>query len=408
MPICKLTARNISTLPKPDEGQVDYFDEDLPGFGLRVSYGGKRTWIVMYRYNGVKRRMKLGNPDSLGLADAREEAREALRKAEKGIDPAAERKAARQKKETVMDLAADYLDEYAKKNKRSWQKDESMLNNDILPAIGRKRLGDVTRKDIRELLKPIVDRGAPIRANHTLEVVRGMFNWAIKEKDLLSVNPAAMISKPGASVSRDRYLSEEEFKRFWKALDPAKMSPRGAAAFKVLALTGQRVMELIRARWADVDLAKGIWTIPRNNAKNRREHVVPLGPQAHSLFRLLKAEAGERSEWVFPSPARDLHVGRVFIEKRIVRIRKAAGISDINVHDLRRTATTYWGKLRIEPHIKKRLLNHSEGANVTATYDRFLYFDEKRDALRQWEALLTEMISDKGPEGSNVVELARA
>jgi integrase len=268
-------------------------------------------------------------------------------------------------------------------------------------------LADVTRKDIRDLLKPIVDRGAPVRANHTLEVVRKMFNWAIKEHDLLAVNPAAMISKPGVSVDRDRYLTEEEFKRFWKALDPAQLSFRGAAAFKILALTGQREMELIRARWVEVDLAEGIWIIPRNNAKNRREHVLPLAPLALSLFRKLKAEAGERDEWVFRSPVSDSHVRRVFIEKRIIKIRKAAGISDVNVHDLRRTATTYWGKLRIEPHIKKRLLNHSQRGNVTSIYDRFEYLDEKRDALRQWEALLTDMISDKGPESSNVVELAR-
>src|SRR5258707_502665 len=127
-------------LPKPPAtGQVDHWDETLPGFGMRVSSGGARTWVVMYRYNGIKRRMKLGRFPPKSLADARDEAREALRKAEKGLDPAAERKMLTARAETVQELADLYIEQYAKKRKRSWYKDEQILKREVLPVIGRKR-----------------------------------------------------------------------------------------------------------------------------------------------------------------------------------------------------------------------------------------------------------------------------
>lgn len=105
-------------------------------------------------------------------------------------------RAARVRVETVRELAAAYIAEYAKPKKRSWKKDEQILDREVIPFIGRKRVVDVTRQDIREdVLRQIVARGAPVRANHTLEIVRKMFNWAIQEKDLVLVNPAALLPK---------------------------------------------------------------------------------------------------------------------------------------------------------------------------------------------------------------------
>jgi integrase len=394
--------------------QIDYFDpaQDPPGFGVRVSHKGARTWVFMYRYNGVKRRMKLGIVGQLGLRAARDLARDAAEAVRKGRDPASESKAARVRVETLKELAAAYIAEYAKPKKRSWKKDEQILDREVIPFIGRKRVVDVTRQDIREdVLRRIVARGAPVRANHTLEIVRKMFNWAIQEKDLASANPAALLQKPGGDAGeRSRYLSVSELKRFWAALDPKTLSETGAIAFKLLTLTGQREMELIRARWADIDWDDRIWTIPAYNAKNRREHVIPLSPCALGLLRYLRAAARPTDEFIFQSRQTDSHMRRVFIEKRIIKIRKTARLDDFRVHDLRRSATTYWGKLNIEPQLKKWLLNHSRRADVTAIYDRFEYLDQKRSALTKWEKLLLEMVGDSGSpdDGPNIARLMRA
>ncbi len=167
--------------------------------------------MAMYRYNGKKRRMKLGNHPRMALADARDEAKAVFGKAEKGQDPATEKRAQRKPGETVKDLSALYVEEYAKNKKRSWKKVEQILSREVIPLIGRKRIEDVSRQDVRDVLKPIVDRRAPIRANHTLEVIRKMFNWSRETRDFPLTNPAAGHPKPGESNSRSRYLRANEF-----------------------------------------------------------------------------------------------------------------------------------------------------------------------------------------------------
>jgi integrase len=444
MPIApdSFTDRGVKTLPPPEAGQrfsrrrrqdgtdadadgghgqvmvqVDYFDPDRqpPGFGVRVSRNGTRTWIYLYRHNGVRRRLKLGIVGEIGLRAARDLARDAHEAVRQGKDPASTRKEVRARVDTVKDLAAAYIAEYAKLRKSSWKKDEQILNREVIPFIGRMRATEVTRADIRDqVLKRIIQRDAPVRANHTLEIVRKMYNWAIQEKDF-TFNPAALLPKPGGTrPSRTRYLLPAELPRFWAALDPQSLGKRdpdeiGSIAFKLLLLTAQRQMELLRARWAQVDLDNGLWTIPEHVAKNRKESIVPLTPYAASLFRRLRALTNEDHEFVFPSRVlaeRDGvedHMRRVFFEKRIIKIRKAASLEDFTTHDLRRTATTYWGKIQISRELKKRLLNHAV-ADVTAVYDRFEYMDEKREALSKWESLLFEMIGDK----EKVVALARS
>lgn len=384
----------------PGEGQVDYWDDALPGFGMRVSSGGARTWVLMYRYNGVKRRMKIGDAKTKGLADARDDAREALRKAEKGLDPATEKKQLTARADTVKELADLYIEQHAKKKKRSWKKDRQILDREVLPLIGRKRVADVSRQDVRDILRPIIDRDAPIRANHTLEVVRKMFNWAIETRDLAVPNPAARMGKPGKVGSRRRYLKGEELKLFWAALTPENLGEDGAAAFMLLILNAQREMEVVRKRWPDIDFEEQTWTIPPDHAKNELEHVIPITPFALTILRRLRERAKPNAIYVFPSPVLEgEHVRRVFIEKRINKIREATGIEDVTTHDLRRTVTTYLGKLKVPQLIKKKLLNHAKAkpGDVTDVYDRYEYLDEKREALLKWERMLLAMVEHGEP-----------
>lgn len=385
--------------------QIDYWDKTLPGFGMRVSSDGTRTWNVMYRYNARKRRMKLGIYPAKSLADARDEAREVMRKAEKGADPATERKVVRARMDTVADLHRLYIEEYAKKKKRSWKHDDLALKREVLPTLGSKRIVDVTRQDVRDVLKPIIDRDAPVRANRTLEVIRKMFNWVINERDLKIDNPAAKHEKPGNEQSRGRYLRKDELKPFWDALTEPLLGRDGEAAFKILFLTAQREMEVLRMRWQDIDWQDFLWTIPADHAKNEYEHVVPLTPavlwELGTLRNQWAKETGAGPEekppggYVFPSPILPgEHVRRVFIEKRIIKVREASGIKDVTVHDLRRTVTTYFGTLRVPQEIKKKILNHTKRkkADVTDIYDRFEYVQEKRGALLKWEKLLLRVV----------------
>jgi hypothetical protein len=159
------TERGLKALkPPPKPQQLDYFDDSLPGFGLRVSYEGRKSWTVLYRCNGVKGRLTLGRFDVLPLADARERAREALKAAGCGDDPAIQKHRDREAP-TLSQLADRYIDEYAKPNKRTWQKDRRLLDKNVLPEIGRKKAHLVTRVDLRGELMKIKNRPAPIAAS---------------------------------------------------------------------------------------------------------------------------------------------------------------------------------------------------------------------------------------------------
>lgn len=395
MPRYKFNAR--SKLPLPTNGQVDYFDTTTTGFGMRVSSGGTRTWIVMYRYNGIKRRMKIGNYPQMALSDARDLAKAALEAADEGRDPSTERKVTRTRVDTVEDLCGRYIEEYAKIKKRSWKKDEQILKAEVIPLLGRKRITDVKKQDIRDVLAPILERGAPVRANHTLGVLRKMFNWAIDAQDIVMINPAAKIPLPGTVNSRSRYLTDDELCAFWDALDIEELGMHGVTAFQILMITGQREMEVIKMRWADIDLEKGLWTIPADVAKNKLEHVIPL--TAYVLAALLNLDdlAQPDDVYVFQNPETKDHYRRVFVEKRIIKIRIAGNLIDVVIHDLRRTMTTYLGLLNVDPAIKKKILNHAKRkktGDVTEIYDRFEYVDQKREAIAKWEKLLLDIVGD--------------
>src|SRR5213593_2798922 len=214
MPKITLTARTLDAL-KADCKRVDYFDTKLPGFCVRVSAGAK-SFAVFYRHGGRLRRLTLGNHPPLSLADARDLAHEALRSVRLGADPAAEKKQERAA-ETFADLAAQYIELYAKMRKKTWREDDRIIKNKLNPAFGKVRAKDVTRADVRLLLETIAAR-APIEANRTLAVCRKMYNWAIS-RDLLESNPCARISAPGEEHRRERVLSDNEIRTIWKDLD---------------------------------------------------------------------------------------------------------------------------------------------------------------------------------------------
>jgi hypothetical protein len=180
----KFTDRSLKAIKAPQRPkQLDYFDDSLPGFGLRVSYNGRKSWVVLYRCNGVKGRLTLGRFDVLPLADAREKARDALKAAGEGNDPAT-RKHRDREAPTFNQLADRYIEEYAKPRKRTWQKDQRLLENNLIPALGRQKAHTITRADLRAELTKVKNRPAPVEANRTFEVVRRLFNWAIEEEIL--------------------------------------------------------------------------------------------------------------------------------------------------------------------------------------------------------------------------------
>lgn len=389
MPRAKLTDRTILSLTSPGRGQVDYFDALLPGFGVRVSQSGRRSFVVLYRYNGLKRRMTLGTYPVVTLADAREKARQALADANDGKDPAIERKRVR-KGLSIEELAEQYIEKHAKPKKRSWKKDRSYLNNSVLPKFGRWKAEDLTKTDLLEMLEE-KGRTAPITANRTFEVVRKMYNWA-NAREIISHNPCGGLGKLFKETSRERVLSAEEIHLVWWAIDSLGSGDEGSAAFKLLMLTGQREMEVVKMSWGDIGWTDRIWTIPVDDSKNQKAHVVPLSAAAIDILK--KLYAGRRSKvWAFPQEREDKPRARSWLETRINWIREDCGVRDFTIHDIRRTISTNLAALGTSDKVIDMILNHVD-SSVGGIYNRYRYLAEKRAALDAWAVRLATLAED--------------
>ncbi len=387
MPKLKFTARGIEAIKPPKSGQVDYWDSALLGFILRVSYGGKKAWCLSYRHEGRKRRLTLGTYPALSLADARLKAGDALREVAHDKDPAADKEAHR-KAETFGELAIEFLEKHSKKRKKSWRVDERAFERDLLPRFRHRRANSISRKEVIRLLDDIVDRGAPIQANRTLEILRKMYNWAIS-RDILDANPCAGVAKPGAEHQRDRVLTDDEIKLVWNALDHEP--PTVAAMFRLRLLTVQRGQEAATIRRQDIDPKSRWWTIPAEQSKNNLAHRVPLSSQAWAVLEPFYNAADEDTEWLFPAPLANgpmLHLWRYTED-----IRERSGVNFVP-HDLRRTGASLMTGMGISRLTVGKLLNHAE-LGVTAVYDRHSYDAEKRQALDAWGARLEEIVTGK-------------
>jgi integrase len=407
-----LTDRTIVALPVPAERerQRDYWDDVLRGFGVRVSYGGRRAFVLRYRVNNRLRRLTLGPYPDLSLFEARRKAREVLGDVARGDDPVQD-KQERRDAETFRGLAQAYL-EMAQKRHRSWKEEERIINKDLLPEFGHRLLVDIRRRDVRDHVEAIArKRDAPIMANRTLAVLSCMFNYAL-DHEWIEANPAARIPAPGVERSRDRVLSDDELRELWTALQAladqeeetdeaqelrrvrARVTPATAQAFQVQLLTAQRPGEVRRMRWADVGLDSGWWSIPGAVAKNMRPHRVPLTRPTVEILERRRQRADEDVVFVFENRR---GAGSIAHRGKKAASILCRGLSfEFRAHDLRRTGATRMAEAGVPREHIAKVLNHVEGGPAaTRVYDRYAYDAEKRDALNRWARRLQTIIEGK-------------
>lgn len=394
MPTIKLTQAAAERLAPPKAGRAEYFDSQLPGFGLRISEGGTKTWQVFYRVGGRQRRYSLGTMAVLPkVEDARALARSALTEAARGVDPADAKAAAPPRQpDTVAMVAAQFIERYAKPKNRSWATTERTLARHVVSRWGTRDVTSITRRDVLDLLDDLVDQGFPVGANRVLAATRKMFAWAV-EREIVTGSPAAGVNAPGKETERDRVLTDDELTRIWHAA--SSMGGVPGTFFRTLILTGQRRDEVATMRWADLDLEKRLWTLPRANTKGDRSHEVPLSPLAIEVLTTLP----RLGEYVFSTTRGDRPISGY--SKMKARLAQLAGFNDWRIHDLRRSAATGMAQLGIPVSTISRILNHKEGG-VTKIYNRYGYQDEKRRALDTWGRKVESLVR---PVADNVVPL---
>jgi integrase len=229
-----------------------------------------------------------------------------------------------------------------------------------------------------------------------------LFNWAVS-KDLIGANPCDGVRPPTKERARDRVLDNGEIKVFWAACDELGW-PYGPLC-KLLLLTAQRRDEVGGMEWAEIDLERRLWSLPREKAKNDQGHTVHLSTQAVEILAALPHTGGLVFSTNGRTPVSGFSRAKERLDALMAKPAKHA-IAPWIIHDLRRTSTTGMAGLKFPPHVVDRILNHTSGAirGVARVYNRFDYLDERKAAHEAWGACVQEIVS--GVEApSNVVSL---
>ena len=279
-------------------------------------------------------------------------------------------------------VAARFITQHAnrKLRVRSAAEIERLLKNEIVPPWRGRRLSQITRGDIHELLDGIIERGNPVKANRALSVLRTMSTWAV-ERSIIEVNPCAGVKPPTVEIARDRgSLSDNELAAVWRAAD-GLAQPYGAF-IKLLILTGQRRTEVAAMEWREIDLDAKLWTLPKARAKNNREHIIPLSDPAVAIIRALPRIAD--SNFVFTFCGRRSICAYENIKDRLDALLPP--MAPWVFHELRRTFASGCARLGIAVHVVEAALNHRSGTikGVAAVYNRYSYDAEKRAAMDMW------------------------
>lgn len=375
-----LNDRKVQSL-EAGKHQTDFWDTNLPGFGVRVSPKGRKSFVVKYSAGGKQRRMTLGWYPAMSLSDGRQAAKAALYEVANGGDPQGA-KQAEKLAETFDELAEEYMRLHSKPKKKTWREDDRKIKTNLLPAWSGRKARDISRRDVIQLLDQIVARGAPIQANRIRALISKIFNFGLS-RDIVEQNPTHAVPRPSKERPSDRVLTLEEVERVWRELDGE--DPIVAAQFKMRILTAQRGGEILNMRWEEI--AGDWWILPGERAKNGLTHRVPLSPQVQALLDDVRPLTGH-TEFIFHSPRR---TGRPInaVRKAAKRIAERAEV-DFAPHDLRRTAASHMTSLGFTRLVVGKILNHVE-TGVTAIYDRHSYDKEKREALEAWGCRVEEI-----------------
>lgn len=393
-----LTKRNIDAFHYQGKGNRRdiRWDNRLPGFGVRLYPTGKKSFVLSYRCQGRKRLMVLGPYGVLTLDQAREKARQALLDSIDGKDPL-ESKQRAVDGETVADLCAAYIERHAKLHKKSWKDDERSIRKYILPQWSGMKARDLKRSDVAWLHRKVGEQ-YPYAANRLLELLSKMFElariWDVIEDT--ATNPARGVQR-FKEKSRDRYVTHEELPRLMQAID-RDSNVYARYALWLYLLTGLRKSELLAREWRDIDWDRE--EIRIKETKNGRPHYLPLSSAALQVLKQIPRQQG--SPYIFPGAIAGCHM--INIDKAWRRIRKAAGVEDVRLHDLRRTVGSWLAQGGNSLHLIGKVLNHKT-AKTTAVYARFAD-DSVRSAL---ESLGRQIVGAAGRSSpANVIPIKTA
>jgi integrase len=394
-----LTAQNVLSVPAIGR-RTDYFDSSAgapPGFCLRVTSTGHRSYSLLYRSKRTQRllRVKLGNADEVTLAAARKRARDLRAEMQLGIEPAPHRIPTLP---TVTAVLGSFIEAHQNTKKARTTVGYQQMRARLPRAIAEMPAEQLKPGDLRLALDKISDR--PVMQNNILRFFKASMRWAAKE-EMIPPSPIERMSLPNRQATRDRVLAPLEIVAVWRAADQnAPLHPRHghtvAALFKLLLLLGQRIGETLAMRWTDLNLTaeQPLWTIQANTRKGmlgrERVHMLPLPPLAVSVLSELQPITGTR-ERVFHKVS---YNAREFWTRPVREGSMKTGAEYWKLHDLRRTCATNLGDLGVSDEVVSLVLGHAKKDVTGRVYNLSQRLPELTAALLKWAERVERLVAD--------------
>jgi integrase len=401
-----LTDAAIRAFAPPATGRIEIADGACRCLELRVTANGAKSFAFRYRVRGSRRteRITLGPYPDLSLRDARIKADKLRGQIVAGTNPAAHKREASGR--SFAALAERYLNEHARRHKRTADKDARNLRLHVLPRWGERDFSGITRGDVIALIERLVSAGKPTLANHVHALVSGIFGFAM-DVDLASANPAARLRKRGAERAKTRTLTDDEIRLFWhRVIEPPIPSTVGLALRLVLA-AGVRPGEAAGMARSELEFdERGVptgWTIPAARSKNRRAHFVPLSPLARDV--IVEAMAlNNNGALIFAARNYTLAVAMARLATVLAGVESWKA-DPPTPHDLRRTTATKLAAAGVPGEDVSAILGHVRTDVTGKHYDMYRRADEKRRALDRWSRILKSIIE---PTPASVVVVLRS
>lgn len=447
----RLTAKTIDGVHVPS-GKDEHFawDDELPGFGLRVRSGGSRIFVLKYRVGDKQRRMTLGPATKEAFKTTREvggvvqlgvreRVAQLLARVKLGEDPAGEKIENRARaSETFEAVGERWLAKKLNKDKvrpgtyRHIERHILRTAKKLHPLAMAK----IGRRTVAEEIDAAGSSRGPVAANRLQATLSELFTWAMSE-GYCEQNPL-LGRDTFEERPRERVLEDDELRQIWQHAGDDHFGD----IVRLLMLSGQRADEIAGLRRSEITKAAvrevrlgdyrlpgfevDVIDLPPSRTKNRRRHLVPISPAMQGIIdrqALRTDDAGKLRDLLFGIGQRGfsgwsrckarlderIHAARVNAWQEVLGRSAAPGpLPHWTPHDLRRTLDTQLNdRFGIVPHVVEALLNHvsslkSGKAGVAGTYNHAQYLREKTEALRVWSDHITALVGD------NVVPLRRA
>ena len=381
-----LTDKGVAAI-KPRAKTYTHSDPMLPGHYVRVTPTGSKSYVAVARDpRGKQVWTTIANAALIGIEEAREEAREVIKRVKAGQDRAGP--------QTFESVANEWLHRHVDaRGLRSVYEYKRLLHKHLLPGWGGRDFTSIKRTDVAKLLDTVEDEAGARSADYVLSLISGIANWyAKRDGEYVSPLIRGMYRHSIKDHARTRILSDDEIRAIWSAYAPGHIY---GDLLKLALLTGQRQDKVASMRWEDISI-DGAWHVPNGTREKGAGGVMVLPGVALDIIKARPRFAS--NPYVF--------AGRDFYIKGFAKLKRALDakvpIAPWQFHDLRRTARSLMSRAGARPDIAERVLGHAI-RGVESVYDRHSYRDEKAHALNALAGLIESIVNPT----DNVVALRK-